>query len=78
MKVLANDGISSSGVNALEKAGFEVITTKVAQEQLIKFINEEKIDVLIGTKCHNSKKRIDRCLSKSKDHWSWWCWYGQY
>ena len=27
MKVLANDGISQSGVDALEAAGFEVITT---------------------------------------------------
>lgn len=34
MKVLANDGISSSGILALEKGGFEVITTKVAQEQV--------------------------------------------
>ena len=30
MKVLANDGISNSGIKALEKGGFEVITTKVA------------------------------------------------
>ncbi|RZJ25044.1 MAG: 3-phosphoglycerate dehydrogenase, partial [Flavobacterium sp.] len=33
MKVLANDGISKAGADALEKAGYEVITTKVAQEQ---------------------------------------------
>ena len=33
MKVLANDGISQSGINALQEANFEVITT-VAQEQL--------------------------------------------
>ena len=41
MKVLANDGISQSGVDALKAAGFEVITTKVAQEQLINYINEK-------------------------------------
>jgi D-3-phosphoglycerate dehydrogenase len=31
MKVLANDGISDSGIKALEKAGFEVITYKQQQ-----------------------------------------------
>ena len=33
MKILANDGISDSGVEELRKSGFEVITTNVAQEQ---------------------------------------------
>ncbi|HEA28377.1 MAG TPA: 3-phosphoglycerate dehydrogenase [Leeuwenhoekiella sp.] len=47
MKVLANDGISQSGVDALQDAGFEVITTKVAQEQLVNYINENTIDVLL-------------------------------
>ena len=42
-KILANDGISQSGVNALEAAGYEVITTKVAQEQLENYINEHEI-----------------------------------
>ena len=27
MKVLANDGISKSGIDALEKGGFEVVPT---------------------------------------------------
>ena len=31
MKVLANDGVSQSGIDALEAAGFEVSTTTVAQ-----------------------------------------------
>ena len=47
MKVLANDGVSKSGIAALESAGFEVLTTTVAQEQLINFINENQIDVLL-------------------------------
>ncbi len=34
MKVLANDGLAQSGVDALEKAGFEVILNTVAQDQL--------------------------------------------
>ena len=47
MKVLANDGISQSGVDALQKAGFEVITTKVAQEQLANFINENEVSAIL-------------------------------
>lgn len=47
MKVLANDGISQSGVKALEEAGFEVSTTTVAQEQLINYINTNTISTLL-------------------------------
>ena len=47
MKVLANDGISQSGINALNDAGIEVITTTVAQEQLSNYINAHHIDVLL-------------------------------
>jgi len=47
MKVLANDGISQSGIDALEEAGFEVITTTVAQEQLINYLNSNGIDTLL-------------------------------
>ena len=47
MKVLANDGISKSGIKALEAGGFEVITTKVAQEQVANYINENKIEVIL-------------------------------
>ena len=41
MKILANDGISNSGILALENAGFEVLTTNVAQEQLVNYINDK-------------------------------------
>ncbi|MFD2909300.1 D-2-hydroxyacid dehydrogenase [Flavobacterium ardleyense] len=47
MKVLANDGISKSGIKALEKGGFEVITTKVAQEQVANYINTNDISVIL-------------------------------
>lgn len=47
MKILANDGISQGGIEALQKNGFEVITTKVAQAQLENFINKHKIDVIL-------------------------------
>ena len=42
MKVLANDGISESGVSVLENAGFNVITEKVNQEDLINYTKNDK------------------------------------
>lgn len=39
-RILANDGIESAALNALQQAGFEVITAKVAQEELPAHINE--------------------------------------
>lgn len=47
MKILANDGISQSGIDDLTTAGFKVLTTTVAQEQLEKFINSENIVALL-------------------------------
>lgn len=47
MKILANDGISQSGIDTLENKGFEVINTKVAQNQLENYINEHSIDALL-------------------------------
>lgn len=64
MKILANDGISQSGIDALEKDGFEVITTKVAQEQLINYINEHQINVLLVRSATKVRKDIiDACES---------------
>lgn len=62
MKILANDGLSKSGITALEKAGFEVITTKAAQEQVANFINENKVSVLLVRSATKAKKDlIDAC-----------------
>ncbi|WP_293892685.1 D-2-hydroxyacid dehydrogenase [Flavobacterium sp.] len=64
MKVLANDGISNSGIKALEKGGFEVITTKVAQEQVANYINEHKISVIIVRSATKVRQEIiDNCPS---------------
>jgi D-3-phosphoglycerate dehydrogenase len=64
MKVLANDGIATSGVVALEKAGFEVILKTVAQEQLASFINENNIDVLLVRSATTVRESlIDACPS---------------
>ncbi|HEY5689424.1 MAG TPA: D-2-hydroxyacid dehydrogenase [Yeosuana sp.] len=64
MKVLANDGISQTGKEALEKGGYEVITTTVAQEQLIKYINDNEISVLLVRSATTVRKDlIDACPS---------------
>lgn len=64
MKVLANDGISQSGIDALEKGGFEVITTKVAQEQLEDYINQHNIDaILVRSATQVRQELIDACPS---------------
>ena len=63
-KVLANDGVSQSGIDALEQAGFEVITTTVAQEQLENYINENTISVLLVRSATTVRKNIiDNCPS---------------
>ncbi len=62
MKVLANDGLSASGVKPLEKAGIQVILKTVAQEQLADFINENKVDVLLVRSATKVRKDlIDAC-----------------
>ena len=62
MKILANDGISASGVNALEAAGFKVILDKVEQDNLIDFINNEQvIGVLVRSATTVRQNVIDAC-----------------
>jgi D-3-phosphoglycerate dehydrogenase / 2-oxoglutarate reductase len=62
MKVLANDGISKSGILALENAGYEVITTKVAQEQVANYLNTHNIPVLLVRSATKVRKDIiDQC-----------------
>jgi D-isomer specific 2-hydroxyacid dehydrogenase NAD-binding len=62
IKILANDGISETGKVALEREGFEVITTKVAQNQLVDYINKHCIDALIVRSATQVRKDIiDGC-----------------
>lgn len=64
MKILANDGMSKSGVNALEKAGLTIITDKVQQDQLIDYINENQIDVILVRSATTVRTNlIDACPS---------------
>ncbi|WP_300439826.1 D-2-hydroxyacid dehydrogenase [Christiangramia sp.] len=63
MKVLANDGISESGIKILKDAGFEVIVKKVAQEQLKNYLNENAISVLLVRSATKVRKDIiDNCI----------------
>ena len=64
MKVLANDGISESGINKLEEYGFNVDLTTVAQEQLIDYINANSItSLLVRSATQVRKDIIDNCPS---------------
>ena len=62
MKVLANDGISPEGVEALEAKGFAVSTTNVPQEDLEAHINAEGIEVLLVRSATTVREAlIDAC-----------------
>jgi len=64
MKVLANDGISESGISKLEEYGFSVDLTKVAQEQLVDYINTNSItSLLVRSATQVRKDIIDNCPS---------------
>ena len=64
MRVLANDGISNSGIEKLESKGFEVLTESIAQDDLISYINNSKIDILLVRSTTKVKKNlIDKCPS---------------
>ena len=64
MKILANDGISKSGKNKLEEYGFEVDLTKVSQEQLINYINDNEIAVILVRSATQVRTDIiDNCPS---------------
>ena len=62
INVLANDGISQVGIDVLEQNGFNVITEKVAQEDLIDVINKENYQVLLVRSATTVRKKlIDAC-----------------
>tara|TARA_B100001113_G_scaffold102146_1_gene82630 strand:+ start:3564 stop:4514 length:951 start_codon:yes stop_codon:yes gene_type:complete len=64
MKILANDGISNSGVKKLESNGFDVVTETVSQGDLIDYINKNNIDALLVRSATKVRKDlIDNCKS---------------
>ena len=64
MKILANDGLDQSGIDALTAKGFEVITEKVPQDFLIDYINDNQIKtILVRSATQVRKDIIDACPS---------------
>ncbi len=61
-KILANDGISQAGIDDLTAKGFEVITEKVAEKDLIDAVNTENYEVLLVRSATSVRKDlIDAC-----------------
>ncbi len=61
-KVLVNDGISQTGIDALTAKGFNVVTEKINQEDLITTINSENYEVLLVRSATIVRKdMIDAC-----------------
>jgi D-3-phosphoglycerate dehydrogenase len=61
-KILANDGLEKSGIELLKSAGFEVITDKVEQGNLIDYINTNHVNgILVRSATKVRKDLIDNC-----------------
>ena len=62
INILANDGISISGIEKLEKNNFNVDTNSVLQDKLADVINQKKISVILVRSATKIKKDIiDKC-----------------
>ena len=62
MNVLANDGISKEGVDRLNYAGFKTIVESIDQSEIIDFINNNNIEVLLVRSATKVRKDlIDSC-----------------
>ena len=61
-KILANDGIDDGGKLLLEKAGFTIVTEKVAQENLANAINENNfVGITVRSATKVRKDVMDVC-----------------
>jgi D-3-phosphoglycerate dehydrogenase len=61
-KILANDGISKSGIQALEAGGFMVSTVTIPQAELIETINSENyVGLLVRSATTVRQDLIDAC-----------------
>lgn len=62
MKILANDGLAQSGIDALRENGFEVSTDNIPQEELINGINEGNYTgLLVRSATKVRQDLIDAC-----------------
>lgn len=64
IRILANDGIESSALTALQSGGFEVVTEKISQENLLNHINE--FDVLTVRSATKVRKPLVDVITKTK------------
>ena len=61
-KILANDGISQAGIDALKAKGFDISTEHIPQNNLINTINKENYEVLLVRSATTVRKElIDAC-----------------
>jgi len=62
MIVLANDGLSETGIQLLKEADISVLEARVSPEHLSKFINDNQVDVLLVRSVTQVRKDlIDKC-----------------
>jgi len=62
MIVLANDGLSETGIQLLKEADISVLEARVSPEHLSKFINDNQVDVLLVRSATQVRKDlIDKC-----------------
>jgi D-3-phosphoglycerate dehydrogenase len=66
IRILANDGLEDGALVSLRENGFEVITQKVAQENLIDFINSSEVQGLLVRSATKVRKEVfDACPNLS-------------
>jgi D-3-phosphoglycerate dehydrogenase len=62
MKILANDGISDDAIEKLKESGYEVITDKVNQSDLISSVNDNNYEIILVRSATTIRKEvIDSC-----------------
>lgn len=66
MNILVNDGMSASGAQALKDAGFNLFEEKVEQDNLIDFMNENKIDAILVRSATKVRKELIDAVSSLK------------
>src|SRR5210317_1072375 len=60
MNILINDGLSQDAIAHLENNHFKVFQTSVAQSQLLKYLNEQEIHILVV----RSATKVDSTIIK--------------
>src|ERR1044071_3444579 len=64
IRILANDGIEASALKTLQEAGYEVVTTKIPQDNLPNHINE--FDALTVRSATKVRKQLIDVITRAK------------